>query len=587
MFVARFGEVEDSAKRHVLGTLNNLDEFLQTTLAAWNSPGLAVAVVRDNEIVYAKGHGYRHYAAKLPFTTRTVFPIASNTKLFTALVAGMLVEDGLLTWDSPIRESVPQIRFFNDALNNTVTLRDMLAHRTGINRHDSMWFRSDLTRAQLFERLRYMEPSDPLRQSFVYNNVMYAAAGHAMELVSGQSWESLVRRRLLDPIGMCNTVFTMPEVYRKPEYAVPYAEKRGSAELFELPQNEQMIAAGPGGGLNSDIEDISRWLRTLINDGALDGVQIVPSAVLKATLAPSVAIPNHMLSIRGWNEFLNSTYGMGRHTAVYRGHLMTLHGGSLPGVYSQVSYLPVEKLGVAAFVIGSHCDSLPNMLTFSLYDRLLGLEPTPWSERFLDIVKRNKEANLAARTKAAKHRVSDTRPSHRLSDYVGTFEHRLYPDVRIGSTDGTLTFGFRSFVLPLAHFHYERFDTPDDEVHGKWSVNFSTDPQGEVSALTVTLDEAEATFTRRVGAVPADVAASLAGVYETPGGFKCEVVQRNDGELYFVEPGQLDRRLMPYGDLRFRTPKFSNVIYGFAMEGGKVSGMTITAEEGEYWLKRC
>jgi CubicO group peptidase (beta-lactamase class C family) len=219
------GRVEDSAKRRVLGTLNNLDEFLQTTLAAWNSPGLAVAVVRGNEIVYAKGHGYRHYGAKLPFTTRTVFPIASNTKLFTAIVAGMLVEDGLLTWDSPIRESVPQIRFFNDALNNTITLRDMLAHRTGINRHDSMWFRSDLTRAQLFDRLRHMEPSDPLRQSFVYNNVMYAAVGHAMALVSGESWESLVQRRLLDPIGMARTVFT-GRGYRK---GMPFRTRRSAA----------------------------------------------------------------------------------------------------------------------------------------------------------------------------------------------------------------------------------------------------------------------------------------------------------------------------------------------------------------------
>lgn len=568
------------------GSLDNLDEFLQTTLEAWNSPGLAVGVVRDDEVVYAKGHGYRNYGAKLPFTTRTIFPIASNTKLFTAIVAGMLVEEGLLTWDRPIRESVPEIRFYNDALNDTVTLRDMLAHRTGINRHDSMWFRSDLTREQLFDRLRHMEPSDPLRQSFVYNNVMYASVGHAMKLVSGESWESLVQRRLLDPVGMRNTVFTMAEAYRKPQYAVPYAEKRGSTELFELPQNEQMIAAAPAGGIKSDIEDISRWLVTLVNDGALDTRRIVPSTVLQATLMPAVAIPNHMLSIRGWSEFLNSTYGAGRHTAVYRGHLITFHGGSLTGFFSQVAYLPAEKIGVAVFVIGSHCDVLPNVLTFSLFDRLLGLEPVPWSERFLDIVKRNKEAGLAARAKAAKNRVSDTRPSHRLADYAGTFEHRLYPDVRIAMTGEALTFAFRNFVLPLSHFHYDRFDTPDDEIHGKWAVNFSIDPQGEVSALTLTLDEAEATFTRRAGDVSAERAALLAGVYETPGGFKCEVVVRNDRELYFVEPGQLDRRLMPYGELRFRSPSFSLVVWGFVMEDGKVTGMTITNEEGEYWLKR-
>jgi hypothetical protein len=189
------------------------------------------------------------------------------------------------------------------------------------------------------------------------------------------------------------------------------------------------------------------------------------------------------------------------------------------------------------FVIGSHCDALPNVLMFNLFDRLLGLDRVPWSERFLDIVKRNKEANLAARANVARNRVSDTRPSHRLSDYAGTFEHRLYPDVRIAMTGETLTFGFRSFVPPLEHFHYDRFDTPDDEIHGKWAVNFNIDPQGEVSALTLTLDEAEATFTRRAAMSLPRWLRCIAGVYETPGGFKCEVVVRNDVELYFVEPG--------------------------------------------------
>jgi hypothetical protein len=408
-----------------------------------------------------------------------------------------------------------------------------------------------------------------------------------MELVSGESWESLVQRRILGPAGMSNTVLTMAEACRKPEHAVAYTEKRGSTELIALPHYEHMVAAAPGGGLCSDIEDMSRWLMTLIGDGALEGRQIIPRAVLRATLAPSVAIPNYMLAIRGFGELLNPTYGMGRHTAIYRGHLVTYHGGSLAGFYSQISYLPNEGLGVAAFVIGNHCDVLPNLATWNIYERLLGLDLTPWNERFLDIVKRYKQANLSARAKAAKHRVLSTQPSHRLSDYVGTFEHRLYPDVRIGITDEMLTLAFRDFVLPLDHFHYDRFDTLDDEIHGKWSVNFSIDPQGEVSALTMTLDEAEAIFTRRVKALSADVAALLAGVYETPSGFKCEVVQRNDRELYFVEPGQLDRPLMPYGDLRFRAPKFSNVVYGFAIDDGKVSGMRITTEEGEYWLKRC
>ncbi|HEX2829730.1 MAG TPA: serine hydrolase [Burkholderiales bacterium] len=569
-----------------LEPIDGLDEYLSETLAAWNCPGLAVGVVHEDRLVYAKGHGYREYAEKLPFTERTIFPIASNTKLFTAIVAGLLVEEGLLSWDRPIRECVPSIRFYDDALNGSVTLRDMLAHRTGINRHDSMWFRSELTREQMFDRLRYMEPSDSLRQSFVYNNVMYAAVGHVMELVSGESWESLVQRRLLDPVGMRNTVFTMPEVYRKPEYATCYTEKRGSTELMRVPPNEHMIAAGPAGGLNSDISDMARWLTMLIGAGAIDGRQVVPQSVLAATIAPSVAIANFMLAIRGWTELLNPTYGLGRHTAVYRGRLLSYHGGLLSAMYSQVSYLPVEKLGVVVFAIGDHCGVLRDSITWNVYERLLGMDETPWNARFAAIVAKNKDAQVAARSKAASGRVAGTRPSHPIADYAGTFEHRLYPPLKIEAAGDALELRFRAFALPLEHVHYERFETPDDEIHGKWSVNFSVDPQGEVGALTMTLDEAEAVFTRSAEALSAETAAALAGVYETPGGFKCEVARRNETQLFFLEPGQLERRLVPYGRLRFRCPSFSDVLYSFSMDGDAVTAMTIKTESGEWALQR-
>ncbi|WP_114972160.1 serine hydrolase [Rhodoferax ferrireducens] len=571
---------------NMLGKLDELDDFMQKTLADWNAPGVAIGVVQDGKLIFAKGYGFRDYCAKLPFTPHTLFPIASNTKLFTAIAAGLLVEKGMLNWDRPIRETVPSIRFFSDSLNNTVTLRDMLAHRTGINRHDSMWFRSDFSRKELFDRLRYMEPSDPLRQSFVYNNVMYAAVGHAIELLTGQSWETFVQQRLLDPIGMRDTVFSMPEMYRKDEFSVPYTERRDSTELFKLPQYEHMIGAGPAGGLNSNLHDMSRWLGTLMGEGNLEGSQIIPATVLKATLEPSMAIPNHMLNGRGFKELLNSTYGMGRHTAVYRGHLMTFHGGSLGGCYSQVSYLPKEKLGVVTFVIGHHCAVLADLLTYNLYERLLDLGQTPWNERFLPIIQKNKQTTATARAKAANDHVSGTLPSHPLSDYCGTFEHPAYPQLKIAMRGNELSLAFRDSVLSLVHVHYDRFDTADDEVYGKWSVNFSIDPQGQISGLTMTLDEAEAVFKRCAEPVKASVAASLVGTYETASGFKCQVIQKNDHQLYFVEPGQIDRPLHSYRALEFRSPSAANIIFGFIMKEGTVSGMTYKTPSGEYSLSK-
>ena len=155
--------------------LDGFDAYMAKTLEDWNAPGVGVGVVVNDKLVFAKGYGFRDYEKKLPFTPGTMSPIASNTKLFTAVAAGMLVEEGKLTWDKPVRESVPAVRFFNDQLNNTVTLRDMLSHRTGITRHDTIWYKSDFTRKQLFEKLVYLEPQEPVRETFLYNNLMFAS----------------------------------------------------------------------------------------------------------------------------------------------------------------------------------------------------------------------------------------------------------------------------------------------------------------------------------------------------------------------------------------------------------------------------
>src|SRR5215467_4693753 len=166
--------------------LQGFDEYMAKTLKDWNAPGVGVGVVINNELVFAKGYGFRDYEKKLAYTPGTMSPIASNTKLFTAVAAGMLVQEGKLTWDKPVRESVPSIRFFNDQLNNTVTLRDMLSHRTGVTRHDLIWFKSPFTRKELFDKLKYLEPQEPMRQAFLYNNLMFSAVGQIIEIKTGK-----------------------------------------------------------------------------------------------------------------------------------------------------------------------------------------------------------------------------------------------------------------------------------------------------------------------------------------------------------------------------------------------------------------
>src|SRR2546428_10726865 len=239
----------------------------------------------------------------------------------------------------------------------------------------------------------------------------------------------------------------------------------------------------------SNLEDMSRWVMAQLNDGLLEGRQVVPSAVIKATMAPALAMPNRALEAGGYGELLNAAYGTGRWTASYRGHLISYHGGDINGFHSQVSVMPQDGLGVVVLVIGDHAAPLYNVVSYNVYERLLGLDPTPWSERQLAIRLKGKEADKAARAQSGGGRVAGTKPSHPLEDYAGEDEHPAYAVLAITEQDSGLQFEFHKIRLPLAHFHYDRFDTPDDEQDGKWSVNFSTNPQGEIAKALVSLDE--------------------------------------------------------------------------------------------------
>jgi len=562
--------------------LDGFDDYMAKVLKDWNGPGIGVGIVVGDKLVFAKGYGYRDYEKKLPFTAGTVCPIASNTKLFTAVAAGMLVEEGKLTWDKPIRESVPTVRFYNEQLNNSVTLRDMLSHRTGITRHDTIWYKSDFNRKELFERLKYLEPQEPMREAFLYNNLMFAAVGYMIELQSGKTWEQFVRERILQPLDMRSTGYTIAHMVEQPEHGVGFTERRDSFELYRIPYYEDIAGVAPCGAIVSNIADLSHWLIALMNDGKYQGKQVLPAAVLKQTLQPAIALPNTAAEQRGYWEVLNAAYGMGRQTAIYRGHLMTFHGGDLPGFHSQVSFLPKEHIGVLVFVVGNHTAPLYNLITYNVYERLLGMDQTPWIQRGLDIRLKGKEASKQARQKAGEDRVPDTKPSHALADYVGNYDNPAYGVMNIGVKDSQLQFDFHKIKMPMMHFHYDRFDTPDDEQDGKWSVNFRTNPQGDIEQALMSLDEAEAVFTRVPEKLEPKMLEQLAGFYETPTGIKIQVTYQENAGLAVVPPGAPPLPLKQVKGLRFRTPQFSDTVFEFVLENGQVKALKERDPGGEF-----
>ena len=575
-------------KTDIADRLQDFDAYTEKLIEDWNAPGVGVGIVTKDKIVLAKGYGDRNYAEKLPFTSKTLFPIASNTKLFTAIAAGILVEQGKLTWDKSIRDAVPSIRFYNNELNNSITLRDMLAHRTGITRHDGIWYQRDtLTRQDIFECLKFLKPEVSLRQTFLYNNLMYAAVGYIIELLSGKTWEEFVLSQIFQPLEMHSTVYTIAEMIQHSDFGVPFTEKRDSDEIYQIPYYEETEAVAPAGAIISNIEDISHWLIALMNDGKYGERQVLPSNILNATLSPAIAEANVLGETQGWWELLNPVYGMGRKTAAYRGHLFTYHGGNIDGFHSQISFLPQKQLGVIVCAIGDHCAPLANIITYNTYERLIGLELTPWSDRWLKVKLKNKQADTEARSKAGADRVSHTTPSHSYADYVGEYLHPAYGILKITMNHEELQFNLGRIHLPLTHFHYDRFDTPDDERFGKWSVNFLTNPQGDVNQVATSIDRAEVTFTRQAETLELQLLEQLAGTYETPAEFKLQVALKEDKFLYLVFPGQPEEKLIPYKNLTFQVQRLSDIIFEFVMENGRVEALKEKHPSGEYLFKRC
>jgi CubicO group peptidase (beta-lactamase class C family) len=567
--------------------LGDFDTYMEKILKDWNAPGAGIGIVLKDRLAFSRGYGYRDFEKKLPVTANTLYQIASNTKLFTTIAVGLLVVEGKLDWDKPIKQFVPTIEFANEDLNNSVTIRDMLSHRTGISRHDLIWYKSDFSRKELFDRLKYLEPSQSLRQGFLYNNMMYAASGYIIEYLTGLTWENFLRHRIFKPLGMNSTVFSIAEMMKQSDYFVPYNEKRDTTLLYQIPYYEEAQGIGPAGSIVSNITDMSKWLIALMNGGIYNKKQILPVDAIRASLDPAIALPNYLLENKSYGELLNPAYGMGRWFASYRGHFLAYHGGDLDGIHSQFSCMPYDSIGVIVFVIGDQSYPLYNIISYNIYERLLGMDQTPWSERRLKERDASKKMNKAGREKAGSERIANTNPSHPLADYSGEFEHPAYGIIKIFPQDSVLYMDFHRIVLPLKHFHYDRFDSPNDEQYGLWSLNYLTNPQGEIDRLTISLDESEVTFVRRADAALSDpqILKQYAGKYEI-GGAVLEVTLKEDHFLYLTVPGQPVYQLTPYQAHKFRIKGFADIVIEFTIENGKVNSMKQRDPSGEYQFNR-
>ena len=461
-----------------------LDRYLDSFMKDWNIPGLALGIVYKDQLIYAKGYGYRDLKNSLPIDAKTIFPIASNTKLFTATAACILAAEGKLHLDKPVRNFMPSLNFSNDELNAKVTLRDMLSHRTGLPRYEGIWVASQFTRKETIDKVVHMKPLLGFREGYIYNNMMFATAGAVMETVTGLSWEELTRKKIFQPLQMNASSFTNAEMVKDGNFAYAYYEPDSTGKLQNVTYVAQSDALGPAGTIKSNVEDMSHWMIAQLNGGKYKGQQAIPESAIKQTL-----IPNNIVDKEGkWDELSNSLYGLGRTMQTYKGYKIATHTGSIDGYYSNLTFIPSENIAVFLVHNSVPAGSVRGVMAFPIIDRLLNLSPTAWSERYRKDYLKSKADSKKAKDSINATQAKNTVPSHALKDYIGKYGNPMYGDMMIEMQNNQLSLSFRNQQSLLHHFHYDQFVTKEEQ-NGKpdFRINFLTNSKGEIDRFSVQL----------------------------------------------------------------------------------------------------
>lgn len=560
------------------GPLRGLNRYVEDALRAWKVPGLAIAVVKDDAVIVARGYGVRHLGDPAPVDERTLFAIGSASKAFTATAIAMLVDENKVKWDDRAAAHLPAFELFDPYATRELTVRDLLSHRSGLARGDLLWYGGAFSREQILQRVRFLEPSWSFRSRFGYQNIMFLAAGELVAAVSGTSWDDFVADRIFRPLGMTTSNTSVGALADRANVATPHAEVDG--DVGPVPwRNIDNVA--PAGSINSNVLEMAQWVRLNLGEGEYAGRRLVSSGAIQETKVPHTVIRTEGIwqALNPVSNFL--TYGLGWFLMDYAGHKVVQHGGNIDGMSALVAMIPEQQLGVV-ILTNMNGSFLPTAVLYRVFDQLLERPTRDWSTEFLKTAAALKEQQEQARTKVEDARIPGTAPSLPLHAYAGTYSDSLYGDLRVDVDGERLVVRFGSaFVGDLEHWHYDTFRALwRDRLLGKTLVRFALDNEGKPSELAW---DNVGDFRRAPAAGDtAVVALSEEQLRRFVGRFAAEAppivvrVELVGGSLKLTVPGQPTYTLVPLSAMRFRIggapPGF---FVEFAADGGAVRAMTI------------
>jgi CubicO group peptidase (beta-lactamase class C family) len=468
----------------------DLDAYAARALKTFNVPGIAVAVVKDGRMVFARGYGVRKLGEAATVDENTLFPIGSNTKAFTSALLASLVDAGKLSWDDPVYERLPGFQMYDPYVSHEMTIRDLLTHRSGMGLGEGdllFWPQTTYTRDDIIYRLRFMKPASGFRSRFAYDNLMYIAAGQIIPAVTGKPWESYLKTRILEPLGMKTTNLTVDALKTSADHAFPHEKVDGVLKPIDFVPLDN---AAPAGSINSSVSEMSKWVVLQLNHGQFpDGSRLFSDAQSKEmwtsqTILPNREFPGSLVNLK--SHF--AAYGLGWGLRDYRGRGLVEHTGGVAGFVSRVMLVPEENLGVVILTNAESSGAFDSIL-FHILDQYFKAPKTDWIAAF----KSAEDAKLAEAAEFVAHqnagRVADSKPSLAPGQYAGVYKDAWYGPATIRQENGNLVLTLDHTPAAVADLSFWQYDTFKahwrDRTLEDAFLTFTLKPDGSIDHMTM------------------------------------------------------------------------------------------------------
>ncbi len=464
--------------------LEKLDAYFEKTAKDWGVPGMSVGIVKDGEIVFSKGYGVTEVEKPAKPDGNTLYAIASNSKAFTSAVIAMLVQEGKLNWNDKVQKYLPYFELYNPYVSTEFTIKDLLCHNSGLGTFsgDVIWYKSDLTSEEIIRRIKYIPNKFDFRNGFGYSNVMFITAGEVIKKVTGKTWGENVQERILNPVNMDRTIYSLQKLDEKENFATPHAFENEKNVPIPFVDWEEVGALG---GIISSVNDISKWMIFNMNHGIIGkDTLLTPDSRNMLWKMHNPYMVDHTKPNDFHTHFRG--YGLGWGLADYHGRLRVSHGGGYDGMISSVNMIPDEKLGVVVLTNGMNAPTMA--VTYYALDAFMDLEEKDWSAEMLEQQNKRKSEDKRIQERKEKH-VPGTKPSFTLEKYSGTYKSLIYGNIEVKLENNKLRLYFEhtpELSATLEHWHYDVWEIKWDKTHAWFNfgtVKFNTTNNLEITGI--------------------------------------------------------------------------------------------------------